>query len=264
MIKNWDIDGGKAFDWGLTSRDYTDYRPGYSSSFYEILKAKHLGISGQTVLDLGTGTGELALNFAQAGSRVTGIDLAENQLEFARKRAVEKGLAVDFHLAAAEEFPLEENCFDLISASMCWIYFDKAILVPRLNMALKPDGKLLISSHIWLPFEDEIAGKTEELVLKYNPGWTGAGFKAQEYRIPEWTKGYFKSVDYISFREPVAFTRKSWRGRIRACRGVGASLPGEKVNEFDRELDLWLKQEKLENFCILHFNSIQIYQPSRS
>jgi hypothetical protein len=33
-------------------------------------------------------------------------------------------------------------------------------------------------------------------------------------------------------------TRENWRGRIRACRAIGAALPADEVECFDREYDL--------------------------
>jgi hypothetical protein len=55
---------GKEVDWGKTSNDYILYRPGYPDSFYDKLAALGVGLKGQRILDLGTGTGVLARNFA--------------------------------------------------------------------------------------------------------------------------------------------------------------------------------------------------------
>ena len=43
----------------------------------------------------------------------------------------------------------------------------------------------------WLPFEDEIAGKSEEIVLKYNPKWSGCGETRHPIFIPDVMKEYF-------------------------------------------------------------------------
>lgn len=68
-IKNERIDGGKAFDWGRTSGDYTRFRDIYPTEFYEKIAARGIGISGQSVLDLGTGTGVLPRNRCVAVAR---------------------------------------------------------------------------------------------------------------------------------------------------------------------------------------------------
>ena len=51
------IDGGKAFDWGRTSREYARYRDIYPDVFYRKIVDRGLCIQGQRVLDLGTGGG---------------------------------------------------------------------------------------------------------------------------------------------------------------------------------------------------------------
>lgn len=50
------IDNGKEFYWGKASKDYGLYRDIYPESFYEKLHIVNVGVMGQKVLDLGTGT----------------------------------------------------------------------------------------------------------------------------------------------------------------------------------------------------------------
>jgi len=54
----------------------------------------------------------------------------------------------------------------------------------------------------------------------------------------------------------VRFTRESWHGRIRACRGVGASsLSAERIEAFEKEHIDYL-QCVPDSFDILHFVTI--------
>ncbi|MCI0583479.1 MAG: class I SAM-dependent methyltransferase, partial [Chloroflexi bacterium] len=66
------FDGGRAIDWGKTAADYAAHRPGPPETFYEKLAALGVGLKGQRILDLGTGTGVLARSFARRGSVVSG------------------------------------------------------------------------------------------------------------------------------------------------------------------------------------------------
>ena len=52
------IDAGRSIDWGKTSQDYDRYRPGPPDSFYRKLQALDVGLPGQSLLDMGTGTGD--------------------------------------------------------------------------------------------------------------------------------------------------------------------------------------------------------------
>ena len=58
------------------------------------------GFAG-AVLDAGCGTGENALHVASLGLSVLGVDVAETALAIARKKAVDRGIKVDFTAADA-------------------------------------------------------------------------------------------------------------------------------------------------------------------
>ncbi|MFG0296977.1 MAG: class I SAM-dependent methyltransferase, partial [Maioricimonas sp. JB045] len=67
------IDAGNSVDWGRTSADYAVHRPGPPPSFFSRLAALGVGLEGQKILDLGTGTGVLARQFARQGAKVHGV-----------------------------------------------------------------------------------------------------------------------------------------------------------------------------------------------
>ena len=83
-ITNQNIDGGKAFDWGKTSADYAKYRDIYPQEFYNKIIGRKLCIDGQSVLDMGTGTGVLPRNMYRYRAKWTGTDISESQIEQAK------------------------------------------------------------------------------------------------------------------------------------------------------------------------------------
>ncbi|MBR3863043.1 MAG: class I SAM-dependent methyltransferase, partial [Clostridia bacterium] len=83
------IDGGKAFDWGRTSVEYAKYRDIYPQEFYNKIISRGLCVDGQTVLDLGTGTGVLPRNLYRYGAKWVGTDISKNQIEQAKKLSVD-------------------------------------------------------------------------------------------------------------------------------------------------------------------------------
>lgn len=259
-MKNINIDNGKEFDWGRTSQDYGKYREGYPDSYFEKLRSFGIGWPGQRVLDIGTGTGILARQFAKQGCMVTGSDISENQIAEAIRLSKEQNCESEWIVCPAEDIHLENGSCDIVTAAQCWQYFDLSKLIPRLYDILKPKGLLMYSYFAWLPFEDQIAAKTEGLVLKYNPNWKGAGYTDYTFSIPAWIDGKFTVETLHKYSEPVPFTRESWRGRIRACRGIGASLSDKEVKEFDEEHDMLLKQVAGETFSILHQTCMFVFR----
>ena len=99
------IDPGRAIDWSLTSGDYAAHRPGPPARLYDMLALLGVGRPGQRLLDLGTGTGLVAREFARRGCNVSGTDIAPGQVDAAREQARAEGLAVDFQVAPAEACP---------------------------------------------------------------------------------------------------------------------------------------------------------------
>ena len=66
------------------------------------------------VLDMGCGTGFLALEFAALGHHATGADFSEQMIERARVKAAERSLEVRFDVADAENLPYPDGSFDLL------------------------------------------------------------------------------------------------------------------------------------------------------
>ena len=130
--------------------------------------------------------------------------------------------------------------------------------MPELARILKHDGKLLILYMAWLPFEDEIAGKSEELVLKYSPGWTGAGETRHPIAIPDAAYEYFDLEEHEEYDVKVPFMRETWHGRMRACRGVGASLSGEELAKWEDEHRKLLDETAPEQFEVLHYAALAV------
>lgn len=236
MISNPNFDHGKGFDWGNASKDYAKYRDIYPEEFYQRVIDLGLCIKGQTALDLGTGTGVLPRNFYQYGADWTGADVSENQIREAIRLSAESDMKIRFIAAPAEKTGLPDNAFEVITACQCFMYFDKAAVLPEVVRMLKPDGRFLILFMAWLPYESEIAMASENLVLKYNPLWTGCRYKRFQLSVPDWSKELFDCVNCISYDAGVTFTRESWHGRIIACRGIGASsLSKKEIENFKKE-----------------------------
>ena len=174
-------------------------------------------IRGQKVLDVGTGTGVLPRNLYEFGA---------------------------------------DCSFDVITACQCFWYFNYDVVSPAFARMLKPDGWLVLLYMAWLPCEDKIAGASEKLVLKYSPFWSGAGETKKTIPVPERLLKDFELVFHEEFDLKVPFTRESWNGRMKACRGVGASLPLEQVKAWEKEHRALLEQIAPEKFEILHYGAL--------
>ena len=257
-IKDDRIDAGKAFDWGKTSEEYAKYRDIYPEEFYKKIVDRGLCIEGQKVLDVGTGTGVLPRNMYKYGAEWTGTDISPEQIEQAKILADDSKLKIDFQAVPTEQIEFEKESFDVITACQCFWYFDHEKVMPKLAGLLKSGGKLLILYMAWLPYEDRIAGASEELVLKYSPKWSGAGETRHPIWIPDIAYEYFEMEDHEEYDLMVPFTKESWHGRMRACRGVGASLSEEELARWDREHRELLDRIASEEFEVKHYAALAV------
>ncbi len=256
MISLNDIDNGMPFDWGKTSADYAKFRDIYPVEFYDKIISIGLCTKGQHVLDLGTGTGVLPRNLYKHGAKFTGVDISENQIHYALELSKKSGMDIDYFVSSAEAIDFEPESFDVVTACQCFWYFNKDIAIPKIHKVLKKDGHFAVMFMEWLPFEDEIAKKSEELVLKYNPNWQGANYTRDDIISTEWVKDIMVVEDYITFDSMVNFSREGWHGRIKACRGIGASsLSDSEIAEWQKEHTEFLNTVP-EIFNILHHCTI--------
>ncbi len=250
-IRDNQIDGGKPFDWGRVSGDYAEYRDIYPHEFYDRIAGRGLCVDGQSILDVGTGTGVLPRGMHDYGGIWTGADISEEQIDQARR--LSRGMGIEYCVASAEELDFPNESFDVITACQCFWYFDHGRTAPLFRRLLKPGGRLLVLYMAWLPFEDEIAGASEQLVLKYSPEWTGAGETVHPIRIPDCYFERFELVHHEEWRLNVPFTRDSWHGRMKACRGVGASLSPEDLQSWEDEHRKLLQRIAPERFDVMHY-----------
>ena len=245
------IDSGKAFDWGRTSADYGKYRDIYPQVFYDKILARGLCTKGQRVLDIGTGTGVIPRNMYHYGAKWTGTDISDNQI--AQAKILSEGMDIDYHVSSTENLDFPQDSFDVITACQCFWYFDHEKVMPMFHRMLKEGGRILVLYMAWLPFEDPIAGESEKLVLKYSPNWSGAGETRHPIHIPDVYREQFDIVHSEEYEVYVPFTRETWNGRMKACRGVGASLSAEEVVKWEKEHVELLGRIAPEEFEVLHY-----------
>ena len=126
--------------------------------------------SGMQVLDLGSGTGYPALLGAQTvgpSGRVIGIDLAEQMLAAARRKATSLGLTnVTFRTGDVTTLPFEVNSFDAVTSRFCLMFLPE---IPKaadeIARVLRPGG--WVAAAVWsTPEKNPSIGLSMEAIKK--------------------------------------------------------------------------------------------------
>ncbi|MFH8612394.1 methyltransferase domain-containing protein [Streptomyces sp. NPDC018029] len=100
------------------------------------------------VLDLGCGTGSLALLAADRGHRVTAVDLSPAMVERAREKLVGRGAEV--LVGDADHPPVEGRQFDVVLARhILWMLPDPEATLRRWRGLLRPGGRLILIEGVW-------------------------------------------------------------------------------------------------------------------
>ena len=227
-MKISDIDSGQAFDFGKTAASYAEYRDIYPEELYDRLHSLGVAADGTAWLDLGTGTGVLPKKLYNPSAFITGVDISEEQIAYAKQEAAANERNITYFAVPAEKTGLPDNSFDTITAAQCFWYFDREKMRSEIRRILKPGGKFIKIVMDW-DLDDSIAVRSIETVRKFNSKWTGGkGVGSDVY------DDLFPGRKTERFYADIPFTRESWHGRMTACRGTLASMDEETFREWDK------------------------------
>ncbi len=103
--------------------------------------------AGARLLDVGTGSGQLALLASRDGIDATGVDIAENLIERARERAAAERLTARFEVGDAEALPFEDASFDVVVSLIGAMFAPRPQLVAQeLLRVCAPGGTIAMAN----------------------------------------------------------------------------------------------------------------------
>jgi SAM-dependent methyltransferase len=123
-------------------------------------------VAGTEVLDVGCGTGVVAITAARQGAKVKAIDLTPALLERARENAAIAEVDVEWREADAEELPFENEEFDIVLSQFAHIFAPRPeVALKEMLRVLRPGGTIAFST--WPP--ESLVGRTQEVRARYMP-----------------------------------------------------------------------------------------------
>ncbi|NJB70777.1 demethylmenaquinone methyltransferase/2-methoxy-6-polyprenyl-1,4-benzoquinol methylase [Saonia flava] len=102
----------------------------------------------QTILDIATGTGDLAINLVKTGAKnIIGLDISPGMLEIGKKKVAEKKLdsTIEMVVGDSENLPFNENTFDAITVAFGVRNFENLEKgLSEIYRVLKPSGTFVV------------------------------------------------------------------------------------------------------------------------
>ena len=102
--------------------------------------------AGRTVLDVGCGTGCVALPLAKRAARVVGVDLSAEHVATLRDYALEAGLSVEAVVGSGADLPFDDDSFDVVLlASVVHLMPEPGPLLREAERVCRRDGRLVVA-----------------------------------------------------------------------------------------------------------------------
>jgi demethylmenaquinone methyltransferase/2-methoxy-6-polyprenyl-1,4-benzoquinol methylase/phosphoethanolamine N-methyltransferase len=104
---------------------------------------------GESVLDVGCGTGTIAIAIKPrvGGGAVHGIDASTEMIEVARDKAAKARAEIDFQVALIEAIPFPDATFDLVTSTLMLHHLPDGLKqrgLAEIRRVLKPGGRFLV------------------------------------------------------------------------------------------------------------------------
>ena len=200
------------------------------ANFTTVPAARVVGIAGitagQDVLDVGCGTGVVALTAARTGARVRGLDLTPALLEHARENARVAGVEIDFVEGDAEALPYADASFDVVVSQFGHMFAPRAeVSLSEMLRVLKPGGTIAFAT--WPP--DHFVGRMFRLIGSFLPAPPEGATPPPAWGDPEFvTRTFGDRVEDILFDRDVmiipALSPQHYRASVIASAGPATKV----------------------------------------
>ena len=211
-------------DWKKDSRSfdtvaelYDTYRPSYPAPLVEQILSTTGIPNGGRILEIGSGTGKATMLFAQRGYSILCIEPGKHLAEIARKKLATFS-KVKFQVTTFEDWESKGDLFDLVISAQAFHWVTQEIRYEKTAHVLKPMRYLAIFWNHYLPLEDSIHQKINQVYQRYAPELASDkpnAHKDSQYWINELSENdYFDLMEVKRFPWSEAYSTQHYLGLL--------------------------------------------------
>ena len=172
-------------DFDTLAAEYERYRTSYSDALFDAILAYAGPLHGRRALDLACGTGLSTRGLVARGVAVTGIDIAPNMLDVARRAGLP---GATFFEGRAEALPFADESFALVTCGQAFHWFDGPRVFGEIERVLVPGGA---HAQYWKHYDasDPFVKAADELERSWSGQDPNVVWHASSASLREWWQG---------------------------------------------------------------------------
>jgi ubiquinone/menaquinone biosynthesis C-methylase UbiE len=227
-----------------TAEYYSRYRPDYPEELIRELAKKFSGDGSGRLLDLGCGTGQLAIPLAPYFKDVVGVDPEKDMIEEAEKTAKRAGMKnIKFIHEKAENAISKLGIFRLVSIGRAFHWMEREIILEKTYNILEDGGGIAIiddENHSNISTSQEDWKRAVRDILKKYLGEkrrAGNSFYIEPQKRHEeiMTHSLFKKLESVTCKQTRNWTTESLIGFLYSTSFAQKRFFGDRVGQFENE-----------------------------
>jgi SAM-dependent methyltransferase len=211
------IDPVAAAGFGSAAEVNERARPSYPPEAIDWLLMRTGVGEGDTIVDLGAGTGKLTRLLAPAGARIVAIEPVPEM-----RALIGVGEVMD---GTAEAIPLDDGAAALVTVAQAFHWFDLDRALPEIHRVLRPGGRLAL---VWnmRDLDDPVQRGVEDLLAPLRGRLTAQ--REGKWRAPLAASPLFGEPETAEFRYEQQFTGDDLVDRVASTSFVAAMADDER------------------------------------
>ena len=212
------IDPIAAAGFGSAAEVYERARPSYPREAIDWLFERTGVGPGDTIVDLGAGTGKLTRLLVPSGARVIAVEPIPEM-----RSLIDVAKAID---GTAEAIPLDDGSAALVTVAQAFHWFDLDRALPEIHRVLRPGAFLAL---VWnmRDLDDPVQRGVEELLAAHR-GRRVVAQREGKWRAPFAASPLFGELETAVFRHEQQFTADDLVDRVASTSFVAAMDEGER------------------------------------